>query len=273
MAEVVEFRVPTGSAQTLLVWGLEPQPGLEHSLYSAFSKFGLLYSVRAHSSAAGAGPGSYAILKFYSSGDARRAQRACNGQRLFQKSALKVCVCTKQKGFQQQGLALNSNKCQELANHYLGFNGWSSHIITLQEVSGFGGENEEQSVKYLCAVEVTLPTHGVCTRGVALAEADVENTEDPLQFITASRRVQKVAVGKALSAAFQKILLVVLENGKVAVEYNSTQEQLTDSLAEEELKGLVQVNEVSLEQFDFEEEVLSDLSFDDELPRQEMPCS
>ncbi|NXU81740.1 RDM1 protein, partial [Oreotrochilus melanogaster] len=273
MAEVVEFRVPTGSAQTLLVWGLEPQPGLEHSLYSAFSKFGLLYSVRAHSSAAGAGPGSYAILKFYSSGDARRAQRACNGQRLFQKSALKVCVCTKQKGFQQQGLALNSNKCQELANHYLGFNGWSSHIITLQEVSGFDGENEEQSVKYLCAVEVTLPTHGVCTRGVALAEADVENTEDPLQFITASRRVQKLAVGKALSAAFQKILLVVLENGKVAVEYNSTQEQLTDSLAEEELKGLVQVNEVSLEQFDFEEEVLSDLSFDDELPRQEMPSN
>lgn len=29
MAEVLEFRVPTGSAKTLLVWGLEPEPGLE----------------------------------------------------------------------------------------------------------------------------------------------------------------------------------------------------------------------------------------------------
>lgn len=29
MAEVVEFRVPAGSGQTLLVWGLEPEPGLE----------------------------------------------------------------------------------------------------------------------------------------------------------------------------------------------------------------------------------------------------
>ncbi|KAK2512554.1 Rdm1 [Columba guinea] len=246
MAELLEFRVPAGRDRTLLVWGLEPEPGLEHSLFSAFSKFGPLYSVRARRNAAVAGPGYYAIVKFYSAGDASRAQRACNGQRLFQKSPLKVCVCTKQKGFQQQVLALNSNKCQELANHYLGFNGWSSRIITLQNVSGFDGENEElgetlqkRSVKYLCAVEVTLPNHGIRTRGVALGEAHVENGE---------------------------------ENGKVAVEYNSTQEELTDSLTEEELKGLVQVHELSLEQFDFEEEeVLSDLSFDDELSSLEMP--
>lgn len=33
---------------------------------------------------------------------------------------------------------------------------------------------------------------------------------DPLQFVTAAGRVQKLAVGKALSSAFQKILLVVL---------------------------------------------------------------
>ncbi|NXP46870.1 RDM1 protein, partial [Heliornis fulica] len=280
MAEVVEFRVPAGSAQTLLVWGLEPESGLEHSLFLAFSKFGPLYSVRVHRNAAVAGPGYYAVIKFYSAGDAGRAQRACNGQRLFQKSPLKVCVCTRQKGFHQQALALNSNKCQELANHYLGFNGWSSRIITLQNLSGFDSENEElgkavqkRSVKYLCAVEVTVPNHGVCTRGVALGEADIENSEDPLEFVTASRRVQKLAVGKALANAFQKILLVVLENGKVAVECSSTQAELTDSLTEEELKGLVQVNELSLEQFDLEEEVLSDLSFDDELPSRELPSN
>ncbi|NWW53607.1 RDM1 protein, partial [Pedionomus torquatus] len=250
-----------------------------HSLFSAFSKFGPLYSVRAHRNAAVAGPGYYAVIKFYSAGDAGRAQRACNGQKLFQKSPLKVCVCTKEKGFQHQVLALNSNKCQELANHYLGFNGWSSRIITLQNVSGFDGENEEleetsqkRSVKYLCAVEVTLPNHGVHTRGVALGEADTENSKDPLEFVTASRRAQKLAVGRALSIAFQKILLIVLENGKVAVEYNPSQEELTDYLTEEELKGLVQVSELSLQQFDLEEEddLLSDLNFEDELPSREM---
>ncbi|XP_064030670.1 RAD52 motif-containing protein 1 isoform X5 [Pogoniulus pusillus] len=131
MAELVEFRVPTGSARTLLVWGLEPDPSLEHSLFSVFSSFGLLYSLRAHQNAAVAGPGFYAVVKFYSAGDASRAQRACNGQRLFQKSPMKVCVCTKQQGFEQQVQALSSTKCQELANHYLGFNGWSSRIITV----------------------------------------------------------------------------------------------------------------------------------------------
>ncbi|KAM8989065.1 RAD52 motif-containing protein 1 isoform 1-T1 [Guaruba guarouba] len=268
MAELVEFRVPAGSAQTLLVWGLEPEPGLERSLFSAFSRFGPLYSVRARRNAAVAGPGYCAVIKFYSAGDASRAQRACDGQRLFQKSPLKVCVCTKQKGFQQKVLALGSNKCQELANHYLGFNGWSSRIITLQNVSGFGGENEELGrmlpVKYLCAVEVTLPKHGMCTRGVALAKADIESSADSLELLTARRRVQKLAAGRALASAFQKILLIVLENGKVAVEYNSFHEEPTDCLTEEELKGLVQVNELPLEQFDLEEEVLSDLSFDDE---------
>ncbi|NXM76112.1 RDM1 protein, partial [Serilophus lunatus] len=270
MAEVLEFRVPAGSARTLLVWGLEPQPDLERSLFSAFSRFGLLYSVRAHSNAAVAGPGYYGVIKFYSAGDASRAQRACNGQRLFQKSPLKVCVCTKQRMFQQQAPALSSNKCQELANHYLGFNGWSSRIITLQNVSGFDGENEEggeasqkRSLQFLCALEVTLPNHGIRSRGVALGEAGTGNGQDPLEFLTATRRAQKLAVGKALSGAFQKILLVVLENGKVAVEYNSSQEEPTDSLTEKELKGLVQVNDLSLERFDLEEEVLSDLSFDD----------
>ncbi|NXW56595.1 RDM1 protein, partial [Eurystomus gularis] len=261
----------------------------QHSLFSAFSRFGPLYSVRAHRNAAVAGPGYYAVIKFYSAGDAGRAQRACNGQRLFQQTPVKVgffspgqvCVCTKQKGFQQQVLALNSTKCQELANHYLGFNGWSSRIITLQNISGFDGENAElgktswkRLVKYLCAVEVMLPNHGVHARGVALGEADVEDSEDPLEFVSATRRAQKLAVGKALSSAFQKILLVVLENGKVAVEYDSSQEEPTDSLTEEELKGLVQVNELSLEQFDLEEEeVLSDLSFDDELLSREVPSN
>uniref|UniRef100_A0A8B9UIB3 RRM domain-containing protein n=1 Tax=Anas zonorhyncha TaxID=75864 RepID=A0A8B9UIB3_9AVES len=226
MAEVLAFRVPAGSAHTLLVWGLEPAPGLEHSLFSVFSKFGLLYSVRAHRNAAVAGPGYYAIIKFYSDRDASRAQRACNGQRLFQKSPLKVCVCTKQKGLQQQVLALNSNKCQELANHYLGFNGWSSRIITLQNVSGFDDENgdlgkilQKRSVKYLGAVEVTLPNHGVCTRGVGLGEADIENSEGTFCMQIKVSSIQKLAVGKALSSAFQKILLVVLGKAYFCIKH------------------------------------------------------
>ncbi|XP_077662387.1 RAD52 motif-containing protein 1 isoform X2 [Eretmochelys imbricata] len=128
--EVLGFRVPAESGQALLVWGLEE--GAEHSLFSAFSEFGLLYSVRVHRNAAVAGPGYYALVKFYSARDASRAQRACHRQRLFQKSPLKVCICTRQKTFKQQVLALRSYKCKELANYYLGFNGWSNRIIMIK---------------------------------------------------------------------------------------------------------------------------------------------
>ncbi|XP_037742896.1 RAD52 motif-containing protein 1 isoform X2 [Chelonia mydas] len=237
--EVLGFRVPAESGQALLVWGLEE--GAEHSLFSAFSEFGLLYSVRVHRNAAVAGPGYYALVKFYSARDASRAQRACHRQRLFQKSPLKVCICTRQKTFKQQVLALRSYKCKELANYYLGFNGWSNRIIMLQNISGFDVENEElgglpesRCLKYLCIVEVMLPHHGICTRGLGVAEAHVENGR---------------------------------ENGKVAVEYNSAQEEPIDSLTDEELRGLIQVNDLSLEQLNLEEEeeeFLSDFSFDEE---------
>ncbi|XP_037742897.1 RAD52 motif-containing protein 1 isoform X3 [Chelonia mydas] len=213
--EVLGFRVPAESGQALLVWGLEE--GAEHSLFSAFSEFGLLYSVRVHRNAAVAGPGYYALVKFYSARDASRAQRACHRQRLFQKSPLKVCICTRQKTFKQQVLALRSYKCKELANYYLGFNGWSNRIIMLQNISGFDVENEElgglpesRCLKYLCIVEVMLPHHGICTRGLGVAEAHVENGRDPLEFVMKTGNVQKLAVEKALSAAFQKILLIVL---------------------------------------------------------------
>ncbi|XP_042700773.2 RAD52 motif-containing protein 1 isoform X5 [Chrysemys picta bellii] len=266
MRRVSNFPVP---AETLSRLG---ERSVQHSLFSAFSEFGLLYSVRVHRNAAVAGPGYYALVKFYSARDASRAQRACNRQRLFQKSPLKVCICTRQKAFQQQVLALRSYKCKELANYYLGFNGWSNRIITLQNISGFDLENEElgglperQCLKYLCVVEVTLPHHGICTRGLGIAETYVENGRDPLEFVLKTGNVQKLAVEKALSGAFQKILLIVLENGKVAVEYNSAEEEPIDSLTDEELRGLIQVNDLSLEQLNLEEEevFLSDFCFDE----------
>ncbi|XP_075767361.1 RAD52 motif-containing protein 1 isoform X2 [Pelodiscus sinensis] len=229
--ELLGFHVPAGGA-SLLVGGLQAGPGAEHSLFSALSAFGLLYSLRVHRSAAVAGPGYYALVKFYSARDASRAQRACNGQGLFQSSPLKLQNIS--------GLDLESEE--------------------------LGGLPQRQSLKYLCVVEVMLRHHGLCPRGLGVAEAHVENGQDPLELVTKTGNVQKLAVEKALASAFQKILLIVLENGKVAVEYNAAQEEPIDSFTDEELRGLVQVNDLSLEQLNVkeEEESLSDFSFDEE---------
>nr|XP_031541019.1 RAD52 motif-containing protein 1 [Vicugna pacos] len=43
--------------------------------------------------------------------------------------ALQVHLGTRRKAVQLNALALSSSRCQELANFYFGFNGWSKRII------------------------------------------------------------------------------------------------------------------------------------------------
>uniref|UniRef100_A0A2K6TUE4 RAD52 motif containing 1 n=1 Tax=Saimiri boliviensis boliviensis TaxID=39432 RepID=A0A2K6TUE4_SAIBB len=132
MAELVPFAVPSEGDRTLLVWELSSGPtaeALRRSLFTAFSRFGLLYSVRVLPIAAAAQPGFPAVLQFSSASAARRARKACDGKRLFQTPPAKVRLGTRHKAVQHQALPLNSSQCQELANYYFGFNGWSKRII------------------------------------------------------------------------------------------------------------------------------------------------
>nr|XP_031541731.1 RAD52 motif-containing protein 1-like [Vicugna pacos] len=71
--------------------------------------------------------------------------------------ALQVRLGTRHKMVQPNALALSSSRCQELANYYFGFNGWSKRIIKLQDLSDLEErENEDivapvqkQSLKFL----------------------------------------------------------------------------------------------------------------------------
>uniref|UniRef100_A0A8C3YWC1 RAD52 motif containing 1 n=1 Tax=Catagonus wagneri TaxID=51154 RepID=A0A8C3YWC1_9CETA len=191
----------------------------QHSLFTVFSQFGLLYSVRVFPNAVVAGPGFYAIIKFYSARDAHRAQEACDRKQLFQKSPVKVRLGTRHKAVQDNTLALNSSKCQELANYYFGFNGWSKRIIKLQDLSNLeesGNEDivaplQKQSLKFFCALEVVLPSYECRSTGVGIAEKPLDKPEEgPLSFLMNRKITQKLAIQKAMTDAFQKLLIVVL---------------------------------------------------------------
>ncbi|XP_067869316.1 RAD52 motif-containing protein 1 isoform X1 [Heterodontus francisci] len=270
--EIVDFKVPTGNNKTLFVCNILPRES-EAEIYDCilktFSEFGLLYSVRVCRNATVAEPGYYAVIKFYSALKAYRAQNVTNKQCLFQRIPLKVQMCTKQrtmKVFQERQLPLNSNKCQELANYYLGFNGWSSRIIALQNISDTDGcdENtqelvqpERKNIKYICIMEVKFINYGMSCRGFGISEAFDQDATDPLNFALKLGRAQKSATQKALSDAFQKILLVVLGNGKVSLQWSLEQDE-TDCFTEEELQTQLQVNDISWSQFEHEgqEEIL-----------------
>ncbi|MEE6513339.1 hypothetical protein FKM82_020908 [Ascaphus truei] len=88
-----------------------------------------------------------------------------------------------------------------------------------------------------------------------------------MEILTKTGKLQKYAIQKALSAAFQKILLVVSEKGRVVVEYVPSEDDAVDCLSEEELRGLIQVNDFTwtqLNQDGEEEDVLAELSFQEE---------
>ncbi|KAM6163553.1 RAD52 motif-containing protein 1-like [Rhynchocyon petersi] len=282
MAELIEFRVPTEGDKTLVVWNLSSGPkaeDLHHALFTEFSKFGLLYSIRVFPNAAVAAPGFYAIIKFYSARDAHRAQKSCHQKQLFQTSPVKIHLGTKHKAVQHQALCLNSSRCQELANYYFGFNGWSKTIMKLQDVSDLEeSENQDMtaawkpSLKFLCAVEVVLPAYGCRSPGVGIAVEPVDKQEEePLSFLMKRKRTQKLAIQKALSDAFQKLLIVVLECGKVAVQYKPSEEDI-DARTEELLQDFIHVSYFSWKRHNQGEQECLDFSLEEEdfcLPERE----
>ncbi|XP_075032985.1 RAD52 motif-containing protein 1 isoform X1 [Mixophyes fleayi] len=276
--EVVSFTIPTESNKIVFVWNIRaqlPEGDIYCSMLKVFSEFGPLYSLKLFPNAGVAESGYYAVIKYYSSQSARRAHTACDKKTLFQDTPLKVQVCIRQKGFQYKSLELYGHKCQELANYYLGFNGWSKRIIILQNISGLDDEAEEENspkeqaqLRYLCVVQVTLPYHGVSSRGVGVVQENIEKQNDPMEFLLKNGKLQKYAVQRALSNAFQKILLVVFDSGKVAVECVPGKDDTVDCLTEEELQGLIQVNDftwTSLDPGDGEEQNnLAELTFQED---------
>ncbi|XP_061080903.1 RAD52 motif-containing protein 1 isoform X2 [Conger conger] len=269
-ADVIEFKVPTENNKTLFIWDILPtlpEAFIYESICGIFSGFGALYLVKVCPNAAVAEPGFYAIVKYYSSAQASKAQRATDGKSLFQESPLKVRLCTRQNpAFSSEVRPLSNSKCQELANRYLGFNGWSSRIITLQDLSGGDDgcsdtETQALALKFGCIVELAFPPHRSTCRGVGVAGESFQNLPDHLEVCLKRGKLKKWAKDKAMVDAFRNVLLVLLSNGKVAVECRFDPDQV---LPDEDLKGLLKVNDVTWSGCEGagEDDLLSELSLD-----------
>lgn len=220
-ADIIEFRVPTENNKTIFIWDIQAtftEAYIYESLWSVYSAFGALYLVKVCPNASVAAPGFYALVKFYSAAQASKAQRITDKQRLFQELPLKVRLSTKQDpSFLSASQSLSHAKCQDLANHYLGYNGWSTHIITVKDVSkcadagwSFGSDSQGELLKYGCVVELTLPQHGVTCRGVGVAEEAIDGEKSPEEKLWMRGKLMKWAKNNAVVAAFEKLWLIVL---------------------------------------------------------------
>ncbi|XP_068193234.1 RAD52 motif-containing protein 1 isoform X2 [Antennarius striatus] len=259
--DILEFRVPEENNKTLFVWGLQPSHPEGHvyeSLYGVFSSFGPLYLLKVCRNAPLHPPGFYALVKFYSAAQASRAQRQTDGCSLIQSTPLKVKLSSKQTPHSSSNSTkpLSHARCVELANHCLGFNGWTSDIIRLEELPSDEDEEEEEgggakrrTLRFGCLMQLSFPRHGKTSRAAAVVE-DTFTCTGPDVLLDQRRKLQRLVREKALVRAFSAVLLVVLGNGKVMVEVKQTPDQ---SLPEQ-IEGLLQVNQFTPEEEEDHEE-------------------
>ncbi|KAI0226085.1 RAD52 motif-containing protein 1 [Lamellibrachia satsuma] len=269
---------------------------LQETLYERFSQYGLVYEVQVMTSGLPANPtatiqpgansckspevsgaaigqvrrdvsgdcsdrGYYAFVKFYSTIDAGTALKDLRGRFYLKGQHAKVRLAQRKALSTPQPLRVN--KCYSLANHYLGFNGWHTRILTpgkplpwLQWLAhtymmynlkcyspetylGFSGwhtriltmktdvldeaPSGEQSVGYFCVLRLELE-HGLHADGVGIAQQSW-SLSDLSGRGAAMCRAKKRAYQQATEDAFSKILLVTLSGGKVHVEVNTTVEE------------------------------------------------
>lgn len=94
---------------------------------------------------------------------------------------------------------LRDAECVEIANHFLGFNGWSDDILSLNE-SGRGDGSYEASVR------VRVHKFDVTVVGTAIS-----TMPDECDRVERMKQAQRRAVGDARCDAFSYMILVVLD--------------------------------------------------------------
>ena len=125
--------------------------------------------------------------------------------------ACKVRRSTRTKAATEAPLPVS--KCEELANHYLGFNGWSSELIyrRLEEVSPDG------EWTYCCAVRLSFRcVPGLSIEGVGMAAASVDEAR-PERKAPAIAMARKQSRTAAKLHAFSKVCCDLWESHNMEV--------------------------------------------------------
>ncbi|XP_076437607.1 RAD52 motif-containing protein 1-like [Babylonia areolata] len=252
--EIIDFKRPVANCKNLFLTNIKTnemnEADITNALYKAFSPFGLLYEIqvfpnRQQTFKASAKQGDlvasyYAFVKFYSYNSAQKARMTLNN---YLKVGKEQCKITNAKRCKEtdEGQTLYMSKCQELANHYLGFDGWISAIRCLEEdAEDCGGGGGGPRVRFFCVVDLTFPRQGLTTHGIGAWE-ERYFLQDPASKSSAYHKARKRSYQRALEHAFTQVLLVVVVKVKVTVELDTTQAE--DELAER-VRGRVAMEQV-----------------------------
>jgi len=177
----------------------------------------------------------YAFVKFFSSIVAKRAKQILHLTHFLGKDACKVNFAKRKKALSEESVALHATRCRELANFYLGFNGWSSSLTMLGEGTCEPTmTDKEWSCEVVYQADLDITHTGQVTSGIGVCQETITNTTVQAKMQTKAV-CHKRAVDRALQNAFTKLLLVVLKVGetyKVVAEVDTTVVEETHELAD-----------------------------------------
>jgi len=254
--EILEFNVPSGTNTLIILRDVEtqlPQNVLYNILYDKFSQFGLLFQVSLHNDVTKAKSETniYIIyIRYYSGRSCSQARSAVQRRKL---GLDKVCgeYVRLGKPTTRDGVVpLLRFRCEELANYYIGFNGWSSRLLYHRQE-----DSDPLTIKYVTVVLLEFKKQGLSCEGAGLFEETI-NIEQELLYQRVN--VAKRSIGEAFLAAWGKVLFVVLEGRKVHIEINTAKK---DAFMYNPLwdQPQIQVNEAHYMVDDGEEEIVNEV--------------
>jgi len=215
--EVIFFKTPTESS-VLYVDNISTNAVLDE-MHELFGSFGLLYEIKIFTIENK--KTNSAFVKYYSKRSANQAKEALHDH-LFCGLPLRVNMSKPRPNSTQ--FVLDINKSIELANYYIGFNSWTSSILGLsQESLVFEEASGHYRCTYVCKVRLNVADG-------RFVEAEGKATGGGSDKSTVIEFAKKNAVTDARKKAFEKIALVILFTGKVAVHFlNETLDSWSNS--------------------------------------------
>ncbi|XP_071942044.1 RAD52 motif-containing protein 1-like isoform X2 [Antedon mediterranea] len=243
-AELIEFKKPLGTSNTLFITGISSkltQQECSMRLKDIFEVYGLIYDVLVYNKINEAIDSYYAFVKFYSSKAAAKAKAAVHLKYMIDGQLLKVQHPKKGKAIDEANKQLFVEKCYELANYYLGFNGYNASIVSL---SKYTEADEKDVASFVCNAKISFRFHDdISSDGIGLGQVAFNPSEIETKII-AVKRAKKMACNRAYGNAFSKVKLVVLSTGKVAPYVD----EAASSITSHNLQGIIKINKVDVEE-------------------------
>ncbi|KAJ8317098.1 hypothetical protein KUTeg_005002, partial [Tegillarca granosa] len=172
--------------------------------------------------------GYYAFVTYYLAMNAKTAKDSIGNTLFIKGSMCKVSFAKRKKEVVEPSPPLHFIKCQDLANYYLGFNGWS---LSVKMVSRQLKKDTEESVgqlqkvRYVCVIKLDITRQNLYAEGIGAWE-EMYALKDPQSRSKALCKCKKLAYQRAIENAFSRVLVIVLSNGKVMVEINTMKPEI-----------------------------------------------